>query len=931
MPLLAILVCFEICTYGQQTGNSDCIAADTLNNLGADYMAEGEWDMAKSTLLKSIDYTIKCNPFDSSELIPALLNLGATYSQTLQYDKALELYHRAEKIHEVTPAKNLEYLSLIYDRIGRTYSAIGDYSKAEEYYNNALLLFQEIKAFSDINRNAIITLYNGLGVLSKRMKNYPQAIEQYSKAVEFSKRLNPTHLSFLYGNIANVYRETNEYRIAEQYFNQAITEKRLIHKQDSIELAVILNDYSGLLLDEKKTDEAKSIIEQAQTLCYSTREGPNPQLSEIQIHMGKYYELSGYYDKAIYWYQRSIFSLCPGEKIFIPGSESLPCDILSKQHLLVSLKALGNAYRLKFTDNDSIQWLEKSLKIYEQSIKLADIIRHGYVNNDSRLFLAENEKATLNSAIHVACNLYSLTTNDEYLHKAFEFSERSKAALLLSSIQSNTAITFGGIPQQLGNEEKNLLREISMTEVSIYEEEQKSKPNSQKLLKWKNNLLKLRSDYESLIKALEKNYPRYYQLKHRNIIVTPEELRSRLKNNYNLVEYNMADTSVFIIVINQKGIHCIEKPVNQQFNIALIGILNHLQHFDPTRHDFNQFNQFCSYSHELYKALIKPVEKHLSNDKIIIVPDEILSYLPFEMLIDQNPDLRYANYSNLSYLVKKYTLSYSYSASLLFDDPLRSRGKRNRKVLAVAPSYPYRAPDQVLSAIRQYSIEDLSPLPGAAEEVTRITGMLNGRKLVDSMATEMAFKKLAPNYGILHLAMHTLIDNQNPMYSKLVFNHWFPGQEEGLLNAYELYNMKLNARMVVLSACRSGDGILHKGEGIMSLARGFLYAGCPSLVMTLWNVEDRSSPEIMYHYYRQIKKGKTKNEALQMAKLEYLKSAEPHKKHPYYWAGYMQIGEPSAIFIPGRTITLLILMAFLIPVFVVMLYRNYRKRKTISR
>jgi hypothetical protein len=118
--------------------------------------------------------------------------------------------------------------------------------------------------------------------------------------------------------------------------------------------------------------------------------------------------------------------------------------------------------------------------------------------------------------------------------------------------------------------------------------------------------------------------------------------------------------------------------------------------------------------------------------------------------------------------------------------------------------------------------------------------------------------------------------------------------------------------------------MLQKGEGIMSLARGFLYAGCPSLVMTLWNVEDRSGLEIMHHFYHQIKKGKGKNEALRKAKIKYLNSAAPHKTHPYYWAGYLQIGEPEAIFAPWY---LRFLPVILIPVLMILLISIWQLRK----
>ena len=133
-----------VCIFSQHAKKEWCDSAEIFNNRGADYFRNGDWELARTDLLKSMEYSLKCNPQDSSDLIPALLNLGGLYSQTWQYDKAFEFIHRAENIYKTSGVKNLEYLSFIYTRSGRIYSATGDYSKAEEYYNNALLLYSGI-------------------------------------------------------------------------------------------------------------------------------------------------------------------------------------------------------------------------------------------------------------------------------------------------------------------------------------------------------------------------------------------------------------------------------------------------------------------------------------------------------------------------------------------------------------------------------------------------------------------------------------------------------------------------------------------------------------------------------------------------------------------------------------------------------------------
>lgn len=927
LSLFLLLPGKPVCIFSQTEKKVWCDSADILNNRGADYLKYGDWEPARTDFLKSMDYSLKCNPQDSSELIPSVLNMAALYAQTWQFDMALELMRRAECIYKTSGIRNMEYLIYLYTYFGWVYSTTGDYSKAEEYYTNALLIYAEFKTYSDINKTGIIYLYNGLGVLNKRMKKYSQAIENYKKAAVISVKIEPSFLAIVYGNIANAYREMKEYELSEEYFERAVNIKKLTTKQDSINRAVILTDYSGMLLDTKKPGWAKPIIEQAQTLCYQIWGNRNPQLAEVQVNMGKYHELLGQYDKAIYWYQQSVLSLYTDRSLFIPGTSSLPKNILSRQHLLVSLKSVAKSCMLKYSATDSLEFLKKSLAVYEQCINLAEIIRQGYLNNDSRLFLAENEKTTLNEAIGICQKLFASTSEVDYLYKAFEFSERSKSALLLSSIQSNSAISVGGIPESIGRKEKDLLREISVTEEMIYEEDRKSMPDLQKLLKWNNSLLNRKRDYEILIDSLERTYPQYYELKYRNSRIQQKDLDKILAHGYNLVEYNMEDTSVCIFILNRKGIKCVTMPLHDKFNTALEGILQQLQDFDPTQHKTDHFRKFCSYSHELYATLFKPVEQYLVSDKVILVPDEILSYLPFEILLYQLPDPETRDYRNLCYLLNKYSMGYSYSASLLATDPLKKDLHRNRKVLAMAPAYHGKVAAVRFPLFSQASVENLNPLPGAYEEVSYVTGILKGRKLIDSMATEKAFKKFAPDYGILHLAMHTLIDNRDPMFSKLVFTPWMIGPDEGLLNTYELYNMQLHARMVVLSACRSGDGILQKGEGIMSLARGFLYAGCPSLVMTLWNVEDRSGLEIMRHFYHQIKKGKGKNDALRKAKIKYLATAPPYKTHPYYWAGYLQIGETEAIFVPLYLKILPVCFITALMVFLLSVWRSRNRSK----
>ncbi len=227
----------------------------------------------------------------------------------------------------------------------------------------------------------------------------------------------------------------------------------------------------------------------------------------------------------------------------------------------------------------------------------------------------------------------------------------------------------------------------------------------------------------------------------------------------------------------------------------------------------------------------------------------------------------------------------------------------------------------------------LLPLPGVQKEVDKISDIVKSKVFSKKEATEKNFRENAENFDILHLAMHAFINDSLPAFSSLAFDQLKTDDtnSDGLLSTADIYNLKLNARLTVLSACNTGSGHLQKGEGILSLARGFLYAGCPSIIMSLWEVEDESGTQIMSSFYRNLKKGKTKDEALRAAKLEYLESAGSRKAHPHYWLSFVSIGDNSPLYISyDYYFFILLILAFLgIAIDQVLRIKKARKKQAL--
>jgi CHAT domain-containing protein len=328
-----------------------------------------------------------------------------------------------------------------------------------------------------------------------------------------------------------------------------------------------------------------------------------------------------------------------------------------------------------------------------------------------------------------------------------------------------------------------------------------------------------------------------------------------------------------------------------------------------------------------------PYENEIKNKKLIIIPDGKLNYIAFDALITELPDTSTnINFKQLKYLIKSNTINYSYSANLLFifND---SKATVSNSILAFAPEY------QITDSIDFNNQRmALMPLEGIKEEVELINNVMKKvKKFTGFEATEMNFRKEYENFDILHLAMHAIIDDNNPAYSSLAFTQ--PGiasdsfENNGWLNTADIYNLDLNARLTVLSACNTGSGTLRKGEGVMSLARGFLYAGCPSIVMSLWEVEDNAGTEIIGSFYKFLKRGRSIDESIRLSKLNYLENSNPRTAHPHYWLGYVTIGDNSPLYRSYDFYFFGILMIVLLAVTIDQLIRTgkFRKKRTMKK
>ena len=872
----------------------------------------GSYDIAINLFNALLQIRSEKQGLSSVPVANVMTSLGAINSQLGLYDQAISLYEKSLSIYEAAGNQELKHLATVYQNLGICYSAKGDIEKARTYYENADRIFQRLKMSDQV---AYEILLINLTVFYLDNKNIQEAEKCNKKSFEINLNKSLNYNKWAHSGL--ICLEKKEYdksitllskaiKIGEQDLGADFAEKGLIYLNlgmvylemgdfdHSIYNYQIARELIGKKIGIQGTSYSSCMKDMG--LNYLRKKENESNLEMFLFQRKKNIETS------LDYFQKAIIAITPGFTIEDPHSNPEPENAIDKTRLLDALKNKAEAFHLlsqldekQENKEASIRQLKLALAAYDLSIKTIRLIRNGFQNQESRLFLAENEHPVYAGALEVAVRLYEKTGDRQYFEKGFEISERGRSADFQTMLRELQAKEFSGLPDSLLQKETDLKGEIAAYENFIFNEKSSPTPDQKKINLWKDKVFSLTQGYQQMIKVVEKKYPRYYQYKYADPIVSVQKIQQSLERREAFIEYFInegkknSNGELYTFVITDHEYKIIRKPLDSGFNNTVDHFLQFIKNSMVLNTRKADYIEYTRNANDLYKLLIEPVVSSMENYRLVIVPDNKLSYLPFDAFLASAADSSKMDFRNLDYLVHHHAISYTYSATLLYYY-FQNNLKYNNKIAAFAPDYT----DEPM--ISGTASSHFLPLPGAEAEVTGVTGIITGDQFMGRRATKQVFLQNAEKYDILHLAMHTILNDTLPLYSKMVFSADSSGKNERTLNTYEIYNLKLKSDMVVLSGCNTGSGKLQKGEGVMSLARAFLYAGCPSIIMTLWNVEDISSSAVMIEFYRNIKSGFSKDEALRRAKISYISQADPLKAHPHYWLGYVSIGKQAPLF-----------------------------------
>ena len=883
--------------------------ARVLYNIGLAYLNLGELKRHEEYSSKSLEIEKKLNGESSPLLASIYLSLGGAYSELQENKKALNYYNNAltianSKPDSVPPLTKAD----LFASLGGCYIKLADFSKAKIYLDKAESLYKQFNF--KISEN-YINLMNSLAITYGSLNLTSEAGEYYKKVIPIAIA-NNSPMAYNIVNSYSVFLANNgEKQKGEELLKDALDRAKariILFPRSYVE---VLSNYASYLrvfrIDNKKSLECYLIC-----LEYLRR---NDQDLSLKTSVSVGYSLSldeeGELDNALEVIQSLLVpeqaSGQNKDKYGNPDIEKIKSDGISLKILNTKYKILWDIYK----KSDDRRILEIASNTSELIVALLEKVRINISEDDSRLILGDRYRDSYLNAIRDFNLLYNKTNDSHYLEKVFEYSEKSKVEGLLTSTRELNATQLN-IPSGIGDYEMKLQVDINLYNARLSDEMASEKPDSALINKWKENLLEVTRSRDSLILIFEQKYPLYYAIKYNTHVAELKDIPGIIGKDGNYVNYILSDSILYTFIANKRYQKLLAIPVDSSFFSDVRKFRSLLSMPLPSDNASLKFNEFQAVGYRLYKILIDPVRSYIISNKIFISPDNILSYLPFETIPTSSDLQNTIMYRNLNYLMNSFDISYTYSATFMKESEQKEYSKTN-KLIAFAPDYP--VPIDIQSALmsRQAGIGVLNDLPFARQEAKYVSDITGGTLFENSAAKESVYKNESGKYDIIHLAMHTLLNEKDPMRSTLIFSQGSDSLEDGYLKTYEIYGLPLKAKMVVLSSCNTGNGLLYSGEGILSLARGFIYSGSQSVVMSMWEIEDKSGTEIVEMFYKNLKKGYPKSVALKKARIVFLENADQLRSHPYFWSSLVVYGNNAPLYHSNKLkITILVIIAVLL-------------------
>lgn len=879
----------------------------TYNSLGAMMWYASKFDSAV-VYYKNAERALKSlepNPVNSYYR-PASLNnnIAGVYSVQGKFNEALHAMQitvnnlNAFLREEISTSRRNnaeEFLFQAIDNYAGLYKDMGDFNKAKHILSYSLE--QKKKHLShnspEINKGKIL-----LGQINYSLKNYQEAeilLDEGISVIESSSGNYTQWLADAYYHKALINFETKNYKSANTYFeiSHSYFKKSMGDYYDEIYLNFIVN---ASFSHAKMGNQTKAVSMATDALDYIRANQGGKTLLEFHqiLNLANIHFLLENYHDALKLSDEAIALLNSDD--FVKTTAKNTHQISGYKVPAMLLKVKSNQKLHTFQDE---HFFSQQLNTLKNAIKLLDGQKSIIADDQSTSILIRNNSEIFQLAKFFSLKLYMITKNESYLNELLNFHESLTYHKIRRRLNSKSVILSANLPEAVLEQEKRLKQQLSQYSTSDDDF---------------NTYLLYEKEWQSHLNLLQKEFPEYYKLMHATIHQPLDKIQSKIPTTTTVLRYLYVDNKLYAVVLSPTQTTLV--PINAE-NIG--------QKINQLNSKIETLDSTFQLQQQLYQALWQPIKPHLKTSKVIIIPDKELFNLSFELMTSKliNNHSQINNYS----LLANYNLSYNYSLFLI--DKNSKPVNYSSNFVAFAPEFSESMKSSYKIAIADSLKLDIGylkllPQPFAKSLAKNYSKFFVGDCFLNENASKQIFVSKAREHKIIHIGTHAESDNISPEFSRLIFAKKENEDENSLYN-YEIYNQNLSSNLAILTACETGKPTFQPGEGMISLAHAFNYAGSESILTSLWNIDEQSSSEIIKYFYDNLTEGLAKDEALKQAKLRYLSTAKGRTLNPQYWAGLVLIGNADPVNLKTSN-HLLYLITSLFVIFLILLV--FRKRLT---
>ena len=890
--LLLINLLIFSCVFSQKQASDLAILYDSTKV----YYKAGYYNKAINDLNKVLEQKKALDADNDPHYYKIFNRLGIIYRKKGNFSKAIDYYNKA-----VEYSPNELIASIINGNVAHIHTFMGDYDKAISAHKNTLTLLQQ-SDFKDKYRR-IANVYHNLGFTYYNAKRFELSLEYALKGVVFSEKNNISIDSDSYYNAALAYENLDSLDKADAYFKKAIEKCTQNSGKDYYTTGMAHLNYGEFFLKVNKLDKSKYHISKAYSIFSKILSNKHLYMSYCCENLGLLQSKQQNYKQALHYYQKALVAKINDFNDTCIYSNP-KANAFADLELIEILKYKALDLQSLATRQNKEQNLHAALSTLKLAVVFIEKLKTGYLYENSKLKLAEQEHQTYLSIIDIAYSLYEISGNDQYAQTAFRYSELSKYSLLREIKNEEQSRILAGIPDSIRNNEHEVKQEIGALRKRIEQVKRSVEPDKAEIDKHNKKIFDLMQKLDQLILHLETNYPQYYKQKYSTETISIKQLQKSIDKNDAIIEYVLGDSTLYSFVVTQDTFLIKKQQADSSFYSSL-NFYSKALHSPYT----SSYSLYRKSAYKLYRYLISPFNNVLKGKNLLIIPDDKISTISFDALICK-PYLATdkLNYKKEAYLLRKHPIAYAYSATL-YTSNTKSKNSKSPRFLGLAPGY-------------KNSKDSLRHIPLGLENMRKLAFITFGKSLTGTRATEKEFKQQCGKYDIIHFYAHGFEDTLNPTNSKLILSNPIDTLNDGYLHAWEVYNMHLNTEMVVLGSCYSGAGKLSKGEGVMSISRSFSYAGTKSVIVSLWLAFHKPANIIFNTFYFNLFKAQRKDKALQLAKLKYLENTNSILAHPRFWSGIVIYGNQKPIYKYWYLKRIIVLLGIVLLVWLIVKYKS---------